>query len=246
MLVEFTYGAHDFAHWHYTSSNYNDNSMRSIIREWGDRCTRGGTYSYQLVNIKDSILFGILTSGLPKKCVLYYDVLKKKFYLTSTVSSIYNHVTQGYAKSSSSTRSYPHDAFDWGEHYNDERDDFCYEVPDECFEDFYDEIKPYYEYDFNRKLIKLCNESFNFIMRESSDNCTPVDPKSESSSDRSSFYIECDSIFWDVLVHDMFEGNLYNEFNAKYPRTTASLVEVLIKVQNNYLTTGDNFYDPRN
>lgn len=243
MLIEFTYGAHDFSHWNYTSSYYNDESIRHIIREWGERCTKGGTYSMQLVNIKDSILFGIVTSGLPSKCILYFDVLKKKFYLTANISNIYSHVTGGYAKASSAQSSNPYDAFDWGDHYTEDHKYFCYEVPDECFEDFYDEIKPYYEYDFNKKLLQLCLHSFNFIMQEP--QTSPINPVPEHRT-KSSFQMDCDSIFWEVLVLDMFEGNLFKEFDQKYPSTTNSFKEVLVKVQNNYLSTGDNYYDPTN
>jgi len=238
MLIEFAYGAREFKHWSASYNNYQQ-TLRDVITEWGAQHSRGGNGSTQLIKISDSLLFGLVTSGLPTDCILYYDVLGKKMYLTGRISNIYDYRNNnmGYAKTTGHSKS-PHDSFDWGECYRQGDSDFCFEVPDECFEDFYDEIKPYYEYDFKKCLTELCGISFNCIVDES-----PA--PSSGMNTRDAFYLDCTSWFWEVLMYDMYEGNLYQEYLNAYPRTVEPLVNLITNVQNYFLTHGQNSYDPR-
>lgn len=246
MLIELTYGARSFKNWYGSSNSVHAPTQKEIINNWGSHYTDGTYIDKQLIDIPNTLIFSILSTGLPDSCFLYYDFLEQKIYFTGSIHNIYNFKNGsnvGYAKSSNSV---PYDAFDWGGSYFTNKDSsFCEIVPDECFEDFYEVIKPYFEYDFTKKLVKLCTESFNFIC--TNDEPAPVAPDSDYSSNKNERYrMKCSSDFWDVLIHDMFHGNLYKDFSEKYPHTVQSFNEVLVGLQNHYLTYDNIDYDPRN
>lgn len=244
MLIEFTYGARDFKSWYVgTSSNYVPN-IEDIITNWGNSHTDGSNIGTQLIEIPNTLIFSILSTGLPDSCFLYYDIREKKIYFTGSIHNIYNFQhggNTGYAKSSGTS---PSDSFDWGDSYFKKRNSsFCEIVPDECFEDFLEIVQPYFEYDFTKKLVQLCTESFNFIY--TSDEPVPIDNES-SNNKNERFKMKCSSDFWNVLIRDMFHWNLYKNFSTQYPDTVRQFTQVLIGLQNHYLTENNTDYDPRN
>ena len=243
MLIEFAYGAGEFQnHWAYVSNTQPELTKKEIFNEWGGRCSKHGDYSYQLIDIDNSLIFGLITSGLPDKCILYYDVRCNKMYFTGNISNIYSFRNPGNMSKGYASLSTPHDSFDWGEYYKAYTSDFCFEVPEECFDDFYEAVKPYYEYDFTKQLVKLCNNSFNIKAGDSA----PAPIAESTPKVIKSYQLDCSAVFWELLIHDMFEGELYNSFSEKYYQTVEDLVNTLTGLQNHYSTYGNTYYDPRN
>lgn len=250
MLIEFSYGARDFTGWYRTVSNKPSTpEIEEIFQNWGYSHCNSEDFSKQLINVSNTLIFSTITAGLPDDCFLYYDVRDKKMFFTDSIHNIYNFKTAGgaaaygYAKTASKI---PQDAFDWGGNYFDGKSsNFCEVVPDECFDDFLEEIQPYYEYDFKKKLLDMCTGSFNFL--QGSEH--PVDPQDSDSNVRSkhdSYKLKCDSVFWEVLINDMFHGELFKDFSTKYPRTVQDFLMVLNGLQTHYLTNDNIEYDPRN
>lgn len=248
MLIEFSYGARDFKQWYINTSSTHVPDTQEIFQNWGERHSDSSNFSKQLINISNALIFSTITTGLPENCFLYYDIKDKKMYFTSDIHNIYSfkHGSHGYSRSM--RVALPQDAFDWGDNYESKRSDFCQVVPDECFEDFLEEVLPYYEYDFTKKLLNMCNSSFNYLQAPSDAGSMSV-PRvvsNKSPEKQEPFKLICDSVFWDVLVYDMFHGKLFKDFSTKYPRTVRDLLSTLNGLQNHYLTYDNIEYDPRN
>lgn len=245
MLIKFLYGNHyDNQPSGWGKFEFN---TESALKNWGERyCNYEDANREQLVQISDTLIFGLLSSGLSNTCMIYYELSDNKIYFCNNLYDIDNYRNNGYAnKGYVTTNSNPGlNEFDWGESDEEENDYFCYEVPQECFNDFYEVLLPYIKFDFNRRLRAVCYELSTYNQCDNEPVLSYEDDNYSNKNKR--FQIRsCAGWFWTFLIKDMNSGTFYKEYNEKYPRSTSYLCNILVQVQNYYNFNGDTNYDPR-
>lgn len=226
-----------------SNSRILDLSPEDVIRQWGNRYSSGNNNSNNmiLVDIKNDLMFSILSTGINDDIIMSLDIKNKEIYLHNSMSDLYNYPnSNGPIPKASANYGSPYDLLDWGVHNYKDKEGLCIKVPDECFDDFYEVLLPYIKFNYKQKLVSIIQNLGNVSAR-----AAPQDYEVDYKNIDNRFKISCNSTFWEIFSYDFINGTLFDDLNSTENYITSKIHTAICGLNSHYLNTGNVDYDPR-